>query len=414
MRSSRATAMFCRCRKSGSDACYGKGKMGAHSPVRASLATALLAAVGALYAQQAGSKDGEFSVAGHVVNSATGEPLARALVQLNCWAMQVAGEHLPLPRPPYNGSTLTDSGGVFRFSGLSGGNCNVSSNKPGFAPDNDTRSQSQVFAIGPSREDLTLRLSPLGVIEGTVLDQDHEPVPSVTVQALRIRIERGRRKIQVDRDVRTDDRGRYRLWSLEPGKYLLKAAGRNSGTSQFLGSRAPSETHEAFAPVYFGGADTAASAAPVVIGPGQQVRADFSLTLAPAYTVRGTLAGFVPYRKVTFELLRNGDEAAKDRIYVNSTSGAFELHDLAPGSYRVRAIQGEKEQRTAAQREVQVTNSDITGLAMQLIPGTTVRGVVRGSEPFEDHPVPTGSHGADQPISWQRRTPRETIAMTRS
>jgi hypothetical protein len=68
---------------------------------------------------------------------------------------------------------------------------------------------------------LIIRLPRLGAINGTVLDENDVGLPEHDVVAYR-----AVRPLQVAARARTDDRGRYRLSGLEPGKYFVRSAAK--------------------------------------------------------------------------------------------------------------------------------------------------------------------------------------------
>ncbi len=57
----------------------------------------------------------------------------------------------------------------------------------------DQTADVQFFTLENSREGVRLRLSPLGVIEGKVVDQDGEPVGGVNIVAVTRAVQDGRR-----------------------------------------------------------------------------------------------------------------------------------------------------------------------------------------------------------------------------
>ena len=174
----------------------------------------------------------EFCVGGTVLNAQTGEPLRRAAVTIP------------------EAAALTDAAGAFRFCSLPAGAYYANAEKPGFV------AAGASVVVGPSRENVVLRLQPLCVIGGKVADAAGEPAPNVLVQLLAIQVAEGRRKVRVESAVAADDRGEYRLAGLSAGRYYLRVAGWEGATGN------PDEG-EAFAPVYYGGAAELASAAPV-------------------------------------------------------------------------------------------------------------------------------------------------------
>src|SRR5580698_1379235 len=104
--------------------------------------------------------DPEFCVAGTVLNDLTGEPLRRAAVAIP------------------ESAALTDAAGTFRFCRLPAGAYYANAEKPGFA------AAGIRVVVGPSREDIVLRLQPLSVIGGKVTDTAGEPLPNALIQVL--------------------------------------------------------------------------------------------------------------------------------------------------------------------------------------------------------------------------------------
>lgn len=314
----------------------------------------------------------QFSVAGTVVNSETGEPLKYALVQLTHFPSPGKAADDSKPFKPITKSAITDIAGAFRFDGLEPGAYNLNAQKPEFTlPPRDNNGASPLsFQLTASREDLSIPLSPLGVITGKVVDQDGQPIAHVSILAISTLIRNGRLQIMTDRTVSSDDRGIYRMWNLSPRAYYLKAAGRSGGTATYLGDVPPWYTSdEAFAPEYYGGATALDGATPVPLAVGGEAHADFTLRLRPAYKIRGTLSNAVGTPPPQFEL-RTGDEAsAMSRVSFNANSGRFEIQDVVEGSYTIRVTQGS----TVGEAPVNVAGADVNGAHIALTAPVDIR-----------------------------------------
>jgi uncharacterized protein (DUF2141 family) len=102
---------------------------------------------------------------------------------------------------------------------------------------------------------------------------------------------------------------------------------------------------------------------------GTEARADLSLTMQPAYKIRGSLGNFVPRRTVKFELLSGDEDVSASRVSVNGDTGRFEIQDVLPGSYTVRATQNEM----SAEVPISADGAEIGGLVVQLSPGVEIR-----------------------------------------
>jgi hypothetical protein len=316
---------------------------------------------------------GEFSIAGAVVNSVTGERIKQALVQLTPAAARGARK-----------TAFADAAGTFRFSGLPAGSYTITARKPHFAPS----SPGVSITLSASREDISLPLEPLAVIKGRVLDSYGDPLSGILVHALQPRMENGHRHLEMLRWARSHDRGDYRLWDLAPGRYYVKVVGRSAATMLYVGERRPPAPDEAFAPVYYGGGPTAAAALPLTVAPGGEVQADFTLAVQPGRSIIGAVINAVPYRPAQIQLLSGDEDVGETRAVFNLADGRFRIQDLVDGAYTLRITQGEGSERTRAVETVEVAGRDIQGLIVRLAPGITVKGKVR-----VEGELPTGIRG---------------------
>jgi len=328
------------------------------------------------------AQSNDYSLSGTVLNSQTGEPIKNALITLTQMPGRM-GLGAGVPRAPgakrgqlISKTTFSGLAGEFSFTGLEEGQYLATALKPQFIPELKQPSANGItmpdlIELKSSMTDVRLRLSPLGVIEGQVVDQFGEPVRGANIMAISIKIDDGLQTTHTDRSVATNDQGRYRLWNLSPGKYYIKAAGRSGGTYSYVGDSATlTDSWEAFAPVYAGGAHEMESATPVAIAPGSDARADFAITREPAMRIHGTLANFAQLETVTFELLRGKEDVSNSRVSLNATTGRFEILNVTPGSYVLRAAQGKKSRGETA---ITVNRTDVDGVSLMLAPAGTVK-----------------------------------------
>jgi uncharacterized protein (DUF2141 family) len=214
----------------------------------------------------------------------------------------------------------------------------------------------------------------------------------VSVRALHSEIQDGRRITRQDRQVNTDDLGEYRMWNFQPGDYYIVAAGRSGGTAVVVGPTPPGGlAHEGFDPVYFPSTKDRASATAITLAPGQEFRADLKIQMQPAYRVRGMLRNVAPYQPVTVELVRGAGEVSANRVVVNASTGRFEVNDVVPGTYVLRAVQKAGERELRGEQEIRVESANLDGVVLELMAGVTVSGVVRA--PTTPAPSQGFSHG---------------------
>lgn len=326
---------------------------------------------------------GGFSLAGTVVNSVTGERIRQALVQL-----------APAAGAPK--AALADTAGAFRFSGLPAGSYTITARKPHFAP-----SSPQVpLTLNSSRDDVSVLLEPLAVIKGRILDSYGDPVSGILVHALQPRMESGHRRLTMLRWASSNDRGDYRLWDLAPGRYYVKVVGRGAATIMYVGEFRLPASDEAFAPVYYGGGPTAATALPLTLAPGGEVQADFALVVRPARSIIGAVINAMPYRPAQIQLLSGDEDVGETRAAFNAADGRFRIQNLVDGAYTLRITQGEGSERTRAVQPVELAGRDIQGLIVRLASGITVKGKVRAEGEF-----PSGLRGLYRVVLSPRDAP---------
>ena len=167
----------------------------------------LMLAAGPLEAQKA-PDDKPASLAGTVVNSVTGEPIAKVRVSI---------QTMLNGRQEVNPSAVTDSQGKFSLSPLPAGFYVPRAERAGFVMLRDSaalRTASVQLRAGETKSDFTIKLAPGGAVSGRVVDADGEPVESVSVSVEGL--------TGTFRRAQTDDEGQFRLGGLAPGRYRLQ------------------------------------------------------------------------------------------------------------------------------------------------------------------------------------------------
>src|SRR5207237_2109676 len=169
---------------------------------------------------------------GQVVNATTGQPLGKAALTLR----RVDGR----PGPPGVGgaarsySATSDTSGRFNIPGIEPGKYRLSATRTGFvALEYGARDYAQggtTLALDPRQRmgDVTVRMTPNGVITGHVVDEDREPVAFLQVQAMRYRYSQGRKQLVPFGSANTNDIGEYRIFGLPPGRYYISVSARRS------------------------------------------------------------------------------------------------------------------------------------------------------------------------------------------
>ncbi len=216
----------------------------------------------------AGIAAAQGSISGRVVNSVTGAPLRRAEVSI-----VVDG------RTDLRGTAPTDGDGRFVCRALPAGRFRLSAQKTGYAPMDYGATRPYMsgkvipLAAGEQKTGLIIQLPQLGVLTGTVSDVDGSPAPRVAVQALRREFQRGKAAWTPVGWANTDSDGRYRMFHMLPGKYVLSA--KKYDQPPPLLPSAPEPDGQAgrlvYATTYHPGTLDRQEARSVVLGPGETV-----------------------------------------------------------------------------------------------------------------------------------------------
>jgi len=161
---------------------------------------------------------------GTVVEAQTGKPLARALVVLEPVA-GTSGEPA---------SVRTSVYGTFEFYRLAGGSYLVTASRRGFAPVHYCQKGWKGAGVPMTFEPagtamISIALPRYGAISGAVLDENDVGLPEHEVVAYRVT-----RPPQLAARAKADDRGRYRISGLEPGKYFVRTVARQYEDAGYL------------------------------------------------------------------------------------------------------------------------------------------------------------------------------------
>jgi hypothetical protein len=359
------------------------------------------------------AKTGTGSISGTVASDTQpSRPIRRAVVTLNAPDSSIAR------------TTVTDDAGRFSFTGLPTGRYAIAASKPGWigmshGARRAGRPGTSLFLEDGQRATVAMRLPRTAVITGVVLDSRGQPVPLVTVRALRYGVVNGERRLVGAGTTRgPDDRGVYRIYGLTAGEYLVSASTRTNPFSDTrplllttdvdvqqamaaIQTPGPSaidtapERNVGFAPTFYPGTASAAQASMIRVAAGEErAGVDFGVMLVPTIRVEGkvvdpdglahpgTMVNLVGEDTVPgvfgFDSIRTARVGA---------DGRFQFSDVTPGSYTVAARLGIAQPGTIttpgpisvlwATSEINVEGQSITGLSLQMQEGLSVSGSVR-------------------------------------
>jgi hypothetical protein len=321
-------------------------------------------------------------VEGVVVKSTTGEGLKRVTVQLT----PIGGGQQPY-------STLTENSGRFIIRDIAPGRYAIFASGNGYFEEAPLRgrdkTQLSILDLTPGKNvsAIAFRMVPPGAITGTVYDEDGDPVTSAQVHALHVGGSATHRQISGASSGLTNDLGEYRIWGLQPGKYLVAA------TYQPPQNNPGQQTDEVYLPTFHPSTSDTSQATVVEVQAGAEASGiDVDLTQAHGVTVRGriVLDGSVKsLRNVYVSLMPRAAEGSYSPSHyggpVQNDSGDFEIPSVPPGPYNLSAYWNDGKRQLYGRVPVDLSNANLDGVTCVLGSPVTLAGRFRveGSNQFD-------------------------------
>jgi hypothetical protein len=285
-----------------------------------------------------------YRVAGTVVNNNGGHSLAQARISLT-----------DARNPQITASTFSDDEGHFVFEKVAAGKYALLGAKRGFVSANyDEHGQYStaiVTGAGLDTENLILRLPPVAVISGKVLDESGEPVRQANVTLYWENNQLGVARVRPFRQVATDDRGTFEITPLPAGTYFLSARAvpwyaihPATARSQESGEEQPAAFVDqtldvAYPTTYYADVDDYESATAIPIRGGDHPDIEIHLNPVAALHVLFHLPedaerhGMIPtLQQPSFD----GMERVEGAFPREVSPGVYELTGIAAGRYTVR------------------------------------------------------------------------------
>jgi 5-hydroxyisourate hydrolase-like protein (transthyretin family) len=336
------------------------------------------------------------SVAGIVLRTGTGEPIERAAVSL-------------IPAGSNAVTTLSGRDGRFVFPSVAAGQYRVAITRTGYLDkiyrSDDSENGAVNVRSGERFQNLQLFMTPSAAISGRVYDPDGNPAANVLVEALKRSYQGELLRLVRAGAAQTNDRGEYRLFGLNRGKYYIQAVGITNGLNLSAISGAalgvPLKIGSDFAtaadvlvPIFFPGTGDFEGAQPIDLQAGADFGGvDLTLVQAKTHNVSGTVIDGRtgrPASSATVTLVRRGGGVSglTDRT---ESDGRFQVGKVLPGSYVVGAVmRTESGFLTAARFSLHVGDADIENVAVVLSPETDIPGEIdydgSGPRAADSHP----------------------------
>jgi Carboxypeptidase regulatory-like domain len=334
---------------------------------------------------QAGSgAENNGSIEGIVVSLPSGAPLRHANVQL------LAGKN-----EGASYAVETDSEGRFTFSNVVPGEYRLVAKRSGYKQptrscNNSDAANSGKIALtaGQKVTDARAELLAPAAIEGTVYDENGDPLGRASLRALRLISNGGKREFANMAFAESDDRGHYRIFYLEPGQYYITVGyisypeRPENQTHDIEGARTPG-----FLPIYYGDTTDPAQARTIDLKAGDEFSgADLTVRPAEVLRVRGRVLNGItgtPMKEV-FTTIHALDPALGADSEIGNFSGfargdgTYQGSNLIPGRYTVVAFSTAPidHRQWGGIREIELTDSSLNGMDVRVFPGEDVQGEV--------------------------------------
>jgi hypothetical protein len=334
-------------------------------------------------AQPSQAAAGQYKLSGSVTNAVTGEPIRRALVQLQ-------GE--------FERSTLSDSNGQFEFTGLTATQVNVTARKPGFFGEeelDDGPAQMKSILVGAETPAVAVKLTPESVIYGRVEAPDGEPIEEIPIRVISSQIVDGRKRWSPRANAMTNEDGEFRVGNLPPGVYYVEAG--PGASFRVRRARRLQLGEEGYTTAFYPGASDPTGASPIALSPGQQQEVHFGLKPQPVFKVSGLVRGYFPNSGVDLQIIDKIGEQMTVPIQFDPESGRFDTK-VPAGDYTLRVRSQDAKQSNAADVPVSVTGN-LSGVQVILGPAVSIPVTVQRQIAAQDSENHGGNRRGGEPVA---------------
>ena len=277
----------------------------------------------------------------------------------------------------------TDQDGNYRIANVPPGSYEVTPAAPAYVPSDSKEPRgNKTVLVGEDEniENINFALVRGGVITGKITDADGRSVIQQQVNIFRADpVEQGQlRQAIPNSGGQTDDRGIYRVFGLTPGRYKVAVGRSDEMLNQSFGGAQRSTYQQVFHP----DVTDQARATVIEVGEGSEAKnIDIALGRAlQTFTVSGRVVDDKgsPVPNIRLGLQRTMGQRAEfvSTFPTTTAQGDFVVEGLIPSKYGIFLLPNQNTGLRVETLTFDVIDQDISGLALKLVPGASVSGVV--------------------------------------
>jgi hypothetical protein len=284
------------------------------------------------------------------------------------------------PFEPYQKVT-TDQDGFYRVSNLAPGSYSLMAAAPAFVVSDTGKQKSVLVGEDENVEGINFALVRGGVITGRITDGDGRPVieQQVNIYPAEMYDQKVQRSIYAVGSVQTDDRGVYRVFGLNAGRYKV-AVGRSDDELNVTYTQQRNITYKQ---VFHPDTTDPAKATVVELSEGGEAN-NIDITVGRAVQTFSASGLVVDENGQPAPNLRLGlQRQLGQRVeFINSfgmanSRGEFVIEGLVPGKYGIFLLQSQSNGDLRAEpSNFEVVDHDVGGLTVKLSKGAIIMGTV--------------------------------------
>lgn len=289
-------------------------------------------------------------------------------------------------------TATTDANGWYRLTSVAPGSYRVSAYAPAFVIEGERNpfapGKTVNLSEGETVDNVNFSMTRGGVVTGQVTDPDGRPVIAETVRAYKLD-ENGKRQTSGFPDFsqwQTDDRGVYRIYGLESGRYIVAAGPSAEEVSLRMGGNGGAT----YKLTYHPDAAEESQAKIIEVSAGNEAE-NVDIRLARASKSKGYVAtGRVIEAEngkpvagvmIGYGVVKGGGGSFGFGNSATNSQGEFRLEGLTPNSYQAYVIGLDQSENYAEPLAFEVGESDVIGLEIRMNRGASISGtaVIEGS-----------------------------------